>query len=342
MARHAAQEFNEIYDKYAKMLYGYALHLCGDPVTADDIVQTAFLKAIEHVDSFEGKCGVSTWLCQIAKNIWYDMCRKSERNNASIEHMLEQQGEAVFYDSCKQPDLLLKLVQSEESACLYKKIHLLPEPYKEVFLLRVLGCLSFKDIRFYNRSQYVIQLRTGEIPMELVKEGTGEDSLEYQVTDINRYLDYYLYSCFGERIENRLLNGRISAQNAETLESNASLDGAWFAYYLTEDCMKPGVEKEGAGCTEYSQRTGQQIYEILKKCQSNRFQMTDQQYNEEEKKFNATLFWEITDLDGKKCSMTKAFYFGPSGYEPVDDTETVCAGEGFDQDLIKKMKAVFD
>lgn len=146
MARHIEQEFSEIYNKYAKMLYGYALHLCGNPATADDIVQTAFLKAIEHADSFEGKCEVSTWLCQIAKNIWYDMCKKSERNNISIEHMLEQQGEAVFYESCGQSDLLLNLVQTEESARLYKKIHFLSEPYKEVFLLRVLGCLSYKEI----------------------------------------------------------------------------------------------------------------------------------------------------------------------------------------------------
>lgn len=93
--RRSEQEFSEIYDKYAKMLYGYSLHLCGDPVTADDIVQTAFLKAIEHTDSFEGRCEVSTWLCQIAKNIWYDMCRKSERNNVSMEHMLEQQGRSI-------------------------------------------------------------------------------------------------------------------------------------------------------------------------------------------------------------------------------------------------------
>lgn len=202
----------------------------------------------------------------------------------------------------------------------------------------------YMDIRFYNRNQYDIymHMRTEEVWRDFVKEGVDEDSLEYQVIDINKYLEYYLYSCFGERIENRLLNGRISAQNAETLEGNTSLDGAWFAYYLTEDCMKPGVEKEGAGCTEYSQRTGQRIYEILERCQSNRFQMTDQQYNETEKKFNATLYWEITDLNGNKCNMTKSFYFGPSGYEPADAAVTIHADVGFDEDLVKKMEVLFE
>lgn len=171
MERRTEQEFSEIYDKYAKMLYGYALHLCGDPVTADDIVQTVFLKAIGHADSFEGKCKVSTWLCQIAKNIWYDMCRKSERNNVSMEHMLEQQGEAVFYKSCRDSDLLSGLVRAEESAGLYKKIHLLSEPYKEVFLLRVLGCLSYREIgEVFGKSE-----NWGRVTFYRAKKKLGEE-----------------------------------------------------------------------------------------------------------------------------------------------------------------------
>lgn len=30
--------FDEIYRKYAKMIYAFVLQLCKDPVTADDIV----------------------------------------------------------------------------------------------------------------------------------------------------------------------------------------------------------------------------------------------------------------------------------------------------------------
>lgn len=205
------------------------------------------------------------------------------------------------------------------------------------------GGEMYMDISFHNRNQYVVNIRTGEHSPELVKEGMDENSLEYQVIDINKNLDYYLYSCFGQRIETWLLNGRISNQNAETLKENTSFDGGWYTYYLTEDCMKPGVEKEGdVYCTKYSQQTAQRLYQIISRCQSNQFQMTEQRYNETEKKFDATLYWEMTDLNGKKCIMTKAFYFGPSGYEPADDTETICADDGFDDDLVQKMEALFD
>lgn len=200
----------------------------------------------------------------------------------------------------------------------------------------------YMSIRFNNRNQYTIHVRAEESYRELVTEGMDEDSLEYQVIDIDKYIGYYLFSCFGQRIETRLLNGRISSQNAETLKGNSALDGAWYAFYLTEDCMKPGVEKESVYCTEYSQQTAQRLYPILSRCQSNEFQMTDRQYNEAEGKFDATLYWEITDLNGKKCLMTKAFYFGPFGYETVDDSEMIFADEGFDRELVRGMEVVFD
>ena len=76
------ESFDEIYRKYARMLYAYVLQLCKNPTVAEDIVQTTFLKAIEHADSYEGKSKVSTWLCRIAKNLWLDFCKSGEQNRS--------------------------------------------------------------------------------------------------------------------------------------------------------------------------------------------------------------------------------------------------------------------
>ena len=129
--------FDEIYRKYAKMIYAFVLQLCKDPVTADDIVQSTFLKAIEHAEEFEGKCEVSTWLCRIARNLWLDLCKKAEQKNVPLEKMQEQQSDE---------EILGHIVKKEETAWLRKQIHNLPEPYKEVVMLRVLGGLSFHEI----------------------------------------------------------------------------------------------------------------------------------------------------------------------------------------------------
>lgn len=132
-----AEAFDEIYRKYAKMIYAFVLQLCQDPVTADDIVQSTFLKAIEHAGEFEGKCEVSTWLCRIARNLWLDLCKRAEQKNVPFEKGHEPQSGA---------EILGQIVKKEETAWLRKQIHNLPEPYKEVVMLRALGGLSFHEI----------------------------------------------------------------------------------------------------------------------------------------------------------------------------------------------------
>ena len=72
-------ELDEYYQEYAKMIYRYIYLKCRDKELAEDIVQTTFLKAISQIDSFHGECRVSTWLCQIAKNEYFNSCRRNNR-----------------------------------------------------------------------------------------------------------------------------------------------------------------------------------------------------------------------------------------------------------------------
>lgn len=155
MAKRLDETFDELYRRYARLVYGYALQLCRNPSVAEDIVQTTFLKAIEHADSFEGKCEVSTWLCQIAKNTWYDLCKKAERQNVSMEQLMEQQGDGSLVGADSgEADILQGLVSREERTSIYRRVHMLPEPYREVLLLRIMGCLSFREIgEVFGRSE---------------------------------------------------------------------------------------------------------------------------------------------------------------------------------------------
>ncbi len=48
-----------------------------------DLLQNTFLKAIEKVDSFDNRCKLTSWLCQIAKNDYYDYLKKHKRHPVS-------------------------------------------------------------------------------------------------------------------------------------------------------------------------------------------------------------------------------------------------------------------
>lgn len=64
-------EFENIYETDYPIVYRYVLSLCRNGPMAEEITQEAFVKAMEHMDRFDGKCRRYVWICQIAKNTYY-------------------------------------------------------------------------------------------------------------------------------------------------------------------------------------------------------------------------------------------------------------------------------
>lgn len=53
---------------YADDLRRLAAHLCRHPEDAEDVAQSALMKAAQHLDGFRGEASVRTWLHTIATN----------------------------------------------------------------------------------------------------------------------------------------------------------------------------------------------------------------------------------------------------------------------------------
>jgi RNA polymerase sigma-70 factor, ECF subfamily len=65
-----------LFEAYADRIYRLALSLLRDPAAAEDIVQETFLQAITHLDRFEGRSSLGTWLYRIAHNASVDRLRR--------------------------------------------------------------------------------------------------------------------------------------------------------------------------------------------------------------------------------------------------------------------------
>lgn len=129
-------DFQEVYNLYFRDVYRYALSLCRNESLAEDITQETFYKALQGLDSFDGKCKVSVWLCQIAKNTYISMCRKDKYLDPNTDIALLPDEGSIESSFCDQ----------ETAFLIHKVLHGLEEPYKEVFSLRTFGELSFKQI----------------------------------------------------------------------------------------------------------------------------------------------------------------------------------------------------
>lgn len=69
-------DFEEVYDLYFRDVDQYALSLSKNEAIAEEITQETFFKALRHLDRFDGRCKLYVWLCQIAKNTYFSLCRK--------------------------------------------------------------------------------------------------------------------------------------------------------------------------------------------------------------------------------------------------------------------------
>ena len=129
------KEFEKIYSEYYDIVFQYVLSLCRDEHQAEEITQEAFFKALKSIDTFRGECKLSVWLCQIAKNIFYTVSKRQQRQADYPLEMIQSEG-----------SLEKRLADKEDALQIHRLLHSLDEPYKEVFWMRTFGELSFKEI----------------------------------------------------------------------------------------------------------------------------------------------------------------------------------------------------
>ena len=76
--KHIQEADRSLIPRVNRQVYLYLLDLCKDPDLAEEITQETFFKVLKKIDTFEGKCDIGTWMIQIAKNAFYNHCKKKK------------------------------------------------------------------------------------------------------------------------------------------------------------------------------------------------------------------------------------------------------------------------
>lgn len=129
-------EFADIYETYFADVELYLRAICRDEALAEELTEQVFFRVLKALPTFRGDCDIRTWLCAMARNAFVSHQRK-EKPSQSIE-------ELQIPDSRKTVEEWI--VDQEQAMAIHRILHDLPEPYKEVFSLRIFGQLSFGDI----------------------------------------------------------------------------------------------------------------------------------------------------------------------------------------------------
>ena len=132
------QDIEKIYEEYFEIVNKYLFCLSHNNDISEELTQETFYKAVKKIDTYKGECKMAVWLCQIAKNLWYDECRKNKKViNTEEKYLLNVQA----LDTVEE-----QVIANDEKISLYKKMQTLDDKTREVMYLRITGELSFKEI----------------------------------------------------------------------------------------------------------------------------------------------------------------------------------------------------
>lgn len=130
-------DFDSIYCQHGKSVYYFLLSLTRNEALAEELTQETMFRAIMNIGAFRGDCKMSVWLCQIAKNLYYEWEKKNKRT-VPID-------EAVMNCNTGQ-DIVSELADKDMASRILHCAHALEEPYKEVFILHALGEVPLTQI----------------------------------------------------------------------------------------------------------------------------------------------------------------------------------------------------
>lgn len=132
------QDMSEIYKEYFATVKKYLFCLTHNNETSEELTQETFYRAVKRINSFKGNCKLSVWLCQIAKNLWYDELKRTKK-------VIEIENNKLF--SLETVESIEEtIISSEDRINLYKKIRMLDKETQEVIYLRITEDLTFKEI----------------------------------------------------------------------------------------------------------------------------------------------------------------------------------------------------
>lgn len=130
------KDFETIYRTYFGEVELYLRALSKDEHLAEELTEQVFFQALKALPQFRGDCDLRTWLCAMGKNCYLTHLRKHRPGESVDDLQIPDPHQAVEE----------QILDRDQAMTIHRVLHDLPEPYKEVFSLRVFGQLSFDQI----------------------------------------------------------------------------------------------------------------------------------------------------------------------------------------------------
>jgi RNA polymerase sigma-70 factor (ECF subfamily) len=142
--------FEALMARYERAIFNFVLRYLGDRQRSEEILQETFLRVLERARDFKGESKVSTWLYTIARNLCIDESRKRRhRRHRSLDAPASADEDApALADrvAARGPAVDRSVIAETLGPLIVAAIDALPVEQREVFLMREVQAMPFKDI----------------------------------------------------------------------------------------------------------------------------------------------------------------------------------------------------
>lgn len=128
--------FDRLYARYERRLYGYVRRFVGEPAAADDLFQDIFLTVLRDRSFDPARGRFASWLFAVARN----RCLAEQRQGRTREGLREQASVHLRPEAHDLEDRV------GSAARVHAAMAALPEPQRQLILLKQLGELSYREI----------------------------------------------------------------------------------------------------------------------------------------------------------------------------------------------------
>lgn len=145
------EAFAELVRRYNVPIYNFVIRQVRQPELARDLTQDVFLRLVQNASEFKHEARFSTWLYTIARNLSVDQLRKlGHRRHASLDQPQSDGDPRPLGDNVAdghpRASVERMAASTEVMNSIVRAVDSLPDDQREVFLLREIGNLPFKEI----------------------------------------------------------------------------------------------------------------------------------------------------------------------------------------------------
>lgn len=136
--------------RHQQPLFNFALRQVRVPQVAEDVVQETFVRVVQNAADFKHEARFTTWVYTITRNLCIDQLRKRAlRKHPSLDESRGEEGDGpTLGEQTADPRASVEreATGTELRERIARAVDKLPDEQREVFLMRELSNLPFKEI----------------------------------------------------------------------------------------------------------------------------------------------------------------------------------------------------